>query len=389
MIVIGLSSGTSVDGIDAAVADIHLEHDRIELTPLGHTEYPYSQSLHAEIAAALPPAHTTLESVCHIDTRVGQEFATVAGRVNADLAGDRAELVASHGQTVYHWVDNGSVHGTLQLGQPAWIAETTGLPVVSDLRARDVAAGGQGAPLAAILDAYLLRDRRLPSAALNLGGIANVTVARDDGPTLAFDTGPANALLDAAVARVTGCAERADHNGDRAARGTVDGALLSVLLDEPYYRREPPKSTGRELFNVAYLERALAQAGGVSDADLLATLAELTARTVAAALEPYGVREVMASGGGTHNPVVWRRLGEHLAPARLRPAEHLGIDTEAKEAYLFALLGFLSMHGIPATLPSCTGATGARVAGSVTPGAAPLRPPAPVSTVPTRLRIAG
>jgi anhydro-N-acetylmuramic acid kinase len=387
MIVLGLSSGTSADGIDVAAADIRVEGDLVRLAPLGHRTTPYSPGLRRAIRDALPPATTTMEAVCRIDTGVGQEFAEAARRGCEDFTGGRAALVASHGQTLFHWADGARVHGTLQLGQPAWIAETTGLPVLSDLRMADVAAGGQGAPLAALLDTLLLGDRGEPVAALNLGGIANVTVMRDGSPPRAFDTGPANALIDAAVRRVTGGRRDVDHDGALARSGRPDTALLDHLLTEPYYRLAPPKSTGLELFGPAHLDAALRRAGEPSDADLLATLVELTAVTVADALRPFAVTEVAASGGGVRNPVLMERLAARLRPARLVTSEALGLDGDAKEAYLFALIGFLTWHGLAGSVPACTGARRAPVAGRLTPGSGPLRLPEPATAAPSRLRV--
>lgn len=389
MIVLGLSSGTSVDGIDVAAADLSLHGEQVRMRALGHRGVPYSPGLRTAVLAALPPAGTTLEAVCRIDTGLGQEFAAAAAASAHDLAGGAAELVVSHGQTLFHWTgEDGGVRGTLQLGQPAWVAEATGLPVVSDLRVQDVAAGGQGAPLAALLDLLLLADRPGPTAALNLGGIANVTVVGHPAGPVAFDTGPANALLDAAVRRATGGTEHADLGGALAGQGSVQDDLLERLLAHPYYRRTPPKTTGKEAFHATSLATVLEALGRAPrPADLLATLVELTARTVADALAPYGPREVFASGGGTANPVLMGRLTAHLAPARLTTTAELGLDPGAKESYLFALLGFLSWHGLPGTAPACTGARRAAVAGRITPGSRPLRLPDPVAGSPTRLTI--
>ena len=204
MIVIGLMSGTSMDGIDAAVADIELHGDVLRLTPLGHETTPYSPELAAALRAALPPNATTMEAVCRLDTAVGQEFAAAAERAVQMHPG--AVLLVAHGQTVFHWVEgDGHVAGTLQIGRSAWIAECCGLPVVSDLRSADVAAGGQGAPLVSLFDVLLLgNDADPPRAALNLGGIANLTVVAPRSAPIAYDAGPANALIDAAVVAVTG-----------------------------------------------------------------------------------------------------------------------------------------------------------------------------------------
>ncbi|MFI6575740.1 anhydro-N-acetylmuramic acid kinase [Nocardiopsis sp. NPDC050513] len=385
MIVVGLSSGTSADGIDVAAARLSLDGPLVRLAPLGHRTVAYSADLRRAIRDALSRATTTLEAVCRLDTRIGQEFADAARRGIDDLAGGTADLVASHGQTLFHWVDGGAVRGTLQLGQPAWIAEATGLPVVSDPRAADVAAGGQGAPLASVLDVLLLGGRAEPVAALNLGGIANATVVRPGAPPAAFDTGPANALLDAAVRRITGGRADVDTDGALARSGRPDPALLEYLLAEPYYRLAPPKTTGVELFGPAHLDAALRRVAEPAPGDLLATLVELTAVTVADALRPQGVAEVLASGGGVRNPVLMERISARIAPARLGTSDDLGLAGDAKEAYLFALIGFLTWHGLPGSVPACTGARRAPVAGRITPGHRPLDLPEPATTVPQRL----
>jgi anhydro-N-acetylmuramic acid kinase len=363
MRVIGLMSGTSYDAIDAAAADLRLDGDELVLTPLGMLSQPYPAELRAAIAASLPPASTTMEQVCRLDTGIGQAFAAVARQAVEQLCGGYADLIVSHGQTLFHWVDNGSVRGTLQLGQPAWIAEATGVSVVSDLRARDVAAGGQGAPLVSILDVLWLRGRPGVPVALNLGGIANITVVH--GEPVAFDTGPANALIDAVVAELTGRAF--DAEGVMAARGQVHEELLERLLAEPYYARPAPKSTGKELFHLAYLAKAMQGLPEIPAEDLVATVTTLTARTVADAVRRYGGTEVVASGGGIRNPVLMHLLADELE-IPVRTTDDLGMPSAAKEAYAFAVLGFLTVHGLGGTVPSCTGAGHSSVLGSVTPG---------------------
>ena len=258
--------------------------------------------------------------------------------------------------------------------------------MVAELRPRDVAAGGQGAPLVSAIDVLLLADRPGPAAALNLGGVANVTVVAPGRDPVAFDTGPANALLDAAVLDRTGATH--DVDGALAARGHVHEPLLARLLAEPYYALPPPRTTGRELFHLPYLQAACAGLGRIDTPDLLATLTALTARTVAEALHPYGVAEVFASGGGTRNPTLMAALGEVLAPAALRSSDELGIPVDAKEAYAFAVLGFLTVHGLPGTVPACTGARGPRILGSLTPGAAGFPAIIPPDRSPARMTIA-
>ncbi len=363
MRVIGLMSGTSYDAIDAAAADLRLDGDQLVLTPLGMLSQPYPDELRAAVAASLPPASTSVEQVCKLDTGIGQSFAAVAQQAVEQLCGGYADLIVSHGQTVFHWVDNGLVRGTLQLGQPAWIAEATGVPVVSDLRSRDVAAGGQGAPLVSILDVLWLRGRPGVPVALNLGGIANITVVQEE--PLAFDTGPANALIDAVVTELTG--QPFDADGVMAARGQVHEELLKRLLAEPYYARPAPKSTGKELFNLAYLAQAMEGLPVIPAEDLVATVTTLTARTVADAVRRHGGTEVVASGGGIRNPALMHLLADEL-DIPVRTTDELGMPSAAKEAYAFAVLGFLTVHGLGGTVPSCTGAGHSSVLGSVTPG---------------------
>ncbi|WP_236794105.1 anhydro-N-acetylmuramic acid kinase [Amycolatopsis sp. GM8] len=376
--VAGLLSGTSVDGIDVAVADLRLDGEEIVLTPLGALDVPYPGDLRGDLLAALPPAATTAAQLTKLDTRVGQAFADAAAQA-IDRFGP-ADLVASLGQTVYHWVDGGQARGTLQLGQPAWIAERTGLPVVADLRARDVAAGGHGAPLAGTLDRLWLRglaeSAGQAAVALNIGGIANITVVQPDGEAIAYDTGPGNALLDLA-ARRAGLAY--DVDGTLAAQGKVDHQLLTRLLAEPYYAAAPPKSTGKELFHTHYLDGI-----DLELTDLLATLTELTARTIADACG--NTRTVVVSGGGVQNPALMRALARNLPGTRLVTSDELGLPRAAKEAYLTALLGWLTWHGLPAN--GLTGARGPRLLGSITPGRTPLTLPPPHTAIVTRLRVA-
>ncbi|MFW6695058.1 anhydro-N-acetylmuramic acid kinase [Streptomyces sp. MAR4 CNX-425] len=391
--VVGLLSGTSYDAVDAAVCDLRLAGDDVLLHPRGLHSAAFPDELRRAVAACLPPARTTVAEVCRLDTELGRFFGRVAAEAVATVAGGRADLVVSHGQTVYHWVEGPRARGTLQLGGPAWIAEATGLPVVSDVRTRDIARGGQGAPLASTLDALLLLGDGTGGAprrgALNLGGIANITVRGGDGEVVAYDLGPANALIDAAVAEGTGGAETMDTDGARARRGTVDRELLRRLLDEPYYALAAPKSTGKELFHGAYLRERVAAHPGPRPGldDLVATLTELTAELAAAACREYGVAELVVSGGGVRNPALMARLAELCAPARVSPVDDHGLSSQGKEGYLFALLGFLTVCGLPASVPSATGAREAALLGSVTPGAGPLRLPEPAERAPVRLRV--
>ena len=380
MIVIGLISGTSVDAIDAAAARFRREGDTLVMQPLAAREVPWPVETRRRLLAALPPAPVTMGEVCELDVLAGEAFARAAITIRDEAGG--ADLIGSHGQNVFHSIRDGRARATLQLGQPAVIAEMTGLPVISDLRARDVAAGGQGAPLASTLDALWLASDDGPRVALNLGGIANITVVRGPGePVVAFDTGPASCLLDIEAARITGGAEHCDRDGRLARAGRVHGRLLTRLLAEPYYARPAPKSTGRELFDAGYVRRHGPE--GIADADLMATLTALTARTVADACRQHGAHAVVASGGGVRNPALMDALRLALGPLALTTTDEHGLPSAAKEAYLFALLGYLSWHGLPGTVTGATGA-GPRILGRVSPGAGPLRLPGPAA-FPARL----
>jgi anhydro-N-acetylmuramic acid kinase len=388
MTVIGMISGTSYDAIDAAVADLDLTGDEIVCHPRGLHSTDVPGPLRARIAAALPPHHTTLEEVCKLDTEIGQLLGAVAAQADQKYAGGAADLVVSHGQTVYHWVDGTHPLGTLQLGAAAWVAEATGVATVSDLRTRDITRGGHAAPLASTLDALLVLGDDVRRGSLNLGGISNITVRVADGAVIAYDIGPASALIDSAVTDATAGAERMDTNGVRATRGTVNPALLAAFLAEPYYRLPAPKSTGKELFHADYVRDVVKQSGiEVSTDDLVATLTELTARLVAGACAQYRLTELVVAGGGVRNPALMRRIGELSAPVAIRPIDEFGLPAQGKEAYLFALLGYLSVHGLPGTIASATGAREGSILGSLTPGRSPLRLPPPATVRPRRLVI--
>ena len=384
--VCGLISGTSADGIDAMLVDFEQQGDVLTAEVRATRSDPYPPDLRDRLLAALPPGSPGAGELCRLDQDVGRAFAATA----AALIGDEpCDLVCSHGQTVFHDVaPSGRVTGTLQLGQPAWIAARTGLPVVADLRAADVAAGGQGAPLVPILDELLLADLPGNPVAVNLGGIANISVLRRvERPASGFDIGPANALIDAAVS--AGAGRPYDHDGALAAGGHVDDALLADLLTEPYYRRPPPKSTGKELFGPDYLD-GYPRAAELALPDLVATLTELTARTVADAVLATGADRAVFSGGGWRNPVLRRRITAHLARVDVAGFSDLGVDEDSKEALLVALIGWLTVHGFAGNVPAVTGAQRAVVLGSTTPSptGVVVRPSEGLST-PRRLVVRG
>ena len=377
MRVLGLMSGTSADAIDCAVAEFSESGGRLDMRLLWHGEQPWDEGLRARILGVLPPATSTVADWCQLDTEIGQAFGAAASAAIAEAG--PVDLIASHGQTLFHWVENGKARGSLQVGNPAWIQAATGTPVVSDFRIADIAAGGHGAPLTSTFDAMWLGET--PTALLNLGGIANVTVVGLSDGALTGDTGPANCLLDAAAHRFHGLP--ADLGGALARAGRVDERALAILLADPFFAQPLPRSTGREYFDGDYVARRLVDVT-LEGADLFATLTELTARTVADVINRASVRRVVASGGGIHNPFLMERLAA-LLEAPLLTADELGLPSDAKEAYVFALLGYLSATGRPGVVVgaggrAATGATHPTVLGTLTP-AGSGQPAAPAITL--------
>ena len=382
MLVVGLMSGTSLDGVDAALVSVEgstVQDIRWEV--VGWCTVPYGEerreAIHREIVAG------TAEALCSLHAELGEWFAEATLEVcrRTGVAADRVDLVGSHGQTLWHRPPGDARRGaTLQLGDAATIAERTGIPVVSDFRTRDVAAGGQGAPLVPWVDQVLFSLPGQARALQNIGGIGNVTWVpprETGGDVLAFDTGPGNALMDAAVELATRGKMTYDREGRLASQGEVDARLLEQLLRHPYFAQLPPKSTGREAFGKPVVDRlveVLQPEGDQDWMDLVATLTELTARTIAEAyrswIVPRGVAEAVLTGGGARNPVLVARIRELLHPLPVMDGATLGVDPEAKEALAFAVLAWAHVHGIPANAPGATGAAGPRVLGSYTPGAA-------------------
>lgn len=370
--VVGMISGTSADSIDAAVCRIEGVPERVTL--LHYAEHPNDPEVRRQVNGA---AGLRTREVAELHVRVGERFAEacLATLAGAGLSAADADLVGSHGQTVYHHSSvPGAPRATLQLGDGDVIAERTGLPVVSDFRARDVAAGGEGAPLTPRADLVLFAPsgagvaRR---AVLNLGGIANVTVLdHDPARVYGFDTGPANALLDRLARRLTGGALAYDRDGRIARSGRVNEPLVAALLAEDgFLARTPPKSTGFEAYGDAFVDRAAARHGG-ADADLMATLTEFTARSVADAFARHvrtdpPVDEVVVAGGGVKNPALLDRIAALIAPARVRRSDELGVPSDAREAMAFAVLADLTLRGESTSLPAVTGARRAAVLGKL------------------------
>ncbi len=360
---LGMISGTSADGIDVALVRFDPEPQLL----MGRT-YRWDDALRARlIELGQGGEATSLDELGELDVQVALAFAHAAGRLITQSGLDRAlvRAIGSHGQTVRHRPE-GTFPFTWQMGDGNVIAERTGIPTVADFRRRDVAAGGHGAPLMPAFHAAMLHDPGEDRAVLNLGGIGNLTLLPGSGPVRGFDTGPANALLDAWCERHTGMAF--DAGGAFAATGKPDEALLARLLDEPWFAQPPPKSTGREQFHLSWVEDELGGAA-LAPADVQATLVELSAVTVADALRATqpGTARVMVCGGGVHNPVLMQRLAARLPGVVVESTEAHGLHPDYVEAMGFAWLARETLAGRPGNLPSVSGAKGLRVLGALYP----------------------
>lgn len=381
-LIVGLMTGTSADAVDAAL--VRFEGFGLESTHelVAYRETPLEGALRREVVAVAGAASLEPERLMHLDAALGECYAAAVFELlaGAGVRPGQVDAIGSHGQTVRHVPRAGSGTAfTLQIGSAAILAERTGITVVSDFRSRDVAAGGEGAPLVPLADWWLFRSSTESRVLLNLGGIANVThLPREGGleRVLAFDTGPGNAVIDSLVALRSGGTERHDPGGAAAARGRASAPLLEELLAEPFFALPPPRSTGRERFGEPFAS-ALRERGtslGLSDDDVLATAVELTAASVAQAIERHlrtrgGVDAVYASGGGVANAALMGALARRLGGTRLAPLHELGVAPASKEALAFAFLAHQTLCGLPGNLPGATGAAHPAVLGAITPGA--------------------
>lgn len=380
MRVIGVNSGTSVDSIDVALCEIlpdrQAEPGTLTLCLLAQAEQPYPAALRTRVLELCHTNMCRLDDLTELNVLLGEAFAAaiLAFLQNTGMNGQEVDVIGSHGQTIYHLVEPGRTRSTLQIGEPAVIARRTGTTVVANFRVADIAAGGQGAPLIAYLDALLFSSTERSRALQNIGGIGNVTfLPAGSGPNgaYAFDTGPGNVLIDYGARYFTDAAF--DRDGALASAGQVDEALLAEVLAHTYFQQPPPKTTGRELFGDVFAAHLIARgvARGLAPEDIMATLTAITAESIATAYRTFGpaqLDDVIVSGGGAYNPVLMARLQAALPAVHVQSFDEIGLPASAKEAVLFALLAYESVHDRPANLPQATGATAPALLGYIVPG---------------------
>lgn len=393
MKIIGLMSGTSVDGIDAVIVDIQNgveDHDAVRVDVLQFATYPYPDGARERILEISAPGVGSVEKICHLNAYLGELFAQAAIRIagEAGIPLTSIDAIGSHGQTIQHLPqpqdESGIlVRSTLQIGEPSIIAERTGATTVADFRPRDMAAGGQGAPLAPYGHYLLFRHPIRTRIVTNIGGISNLTYLPADATpdqVIAFDTGPGNMLIDGLMREISGGTRMYDENGDDAAQGTCDADLLRWLMTHSYFTCKPPKSTGREAFGAAYLRQIQEEAGsrGINNADVLRTLTEYTAESIVYSFKTFlpNMRDTLETqaidllfcGGGVRNQTLMSALQQRLSPAVVASVEQVGVSSDALEAVIFALLARETLAGHPANLPGVTGAMHPVILGKIIPG---------------------
>jgi anhydro-N-acetylmuramic acid kinase len=367
MRVAGIMSGTSLDGIDVAVVDISGK----KVGTVARSTFPYSAKTRARILAVSDSLSQTRE-ISRLNAELGELYAQAVIKTcrGAGIPLNSVELVGSHGQTIYH-EGSGEAPNTFQIGESSVIAERLGIPVVSDFRPRDIAAGGHGAPLVPLTDYMLFRSATKSRAVLNIGGIANVTILpRKATPedVIAFDTGPGNMAIDQLVSILTKGKKKYDRKGAIAAESYCNRRLLDRLLKDPYYAAPPPKTAGREQYGRSFVEKLLKTELPVPD--LIATATVLTAATIALAIRRFApaTEEIVAGGGGVHNTQLMNQLQAFLPHCRIATTAEFGVDPDAREAIAFAVLAYRTWRRQPGNLPSATGARRAVVLGKVTYG---------------------
>jgi len=368
-------SGTSLDGIDVAIIDISRKHGGVRVKPVAFHSTPYPK-LVREALLAVSNSMTHTATIARLNFVLGELYATAIRETcrRRRIPLDSVVLAGMHGQTIFHEAQpieylGHRVASTMQIGEPAVVAERTGLWTISNFRERDMAAGGKGAPLVPKVDYLLFRHRSQGRVALNIGGIANVSVMPagcELEDVIAFDTGPGNMIVDALIAHHSGGIQHYDRDGRIARQGKVHGRMLASMLSDPYFALDPPKACGREQFGREFANGLIAT--GIPLPDLIATATELTARSIAGAIGGRkGIREVIASGGGVHNRQMMRRLRELLPGTKVTTTADHGIDPDAKEAIAFAILAYEFIQRRPGNIPSATGARHAVLLGKDSP----------------------
>ena len=376
MKVIGMISGTSLDGVDAAVCEIHgFEHPTTDV--LSSITIPYSPTMREQLLQAIHQDLSRVDLLCRLGFDLADFFAEVATQAiqEAKLTTHDIDLISAHGHTAWHEAEpDGHIHSTFQIMDGPVLAERTGITVINNLRTRDVANGGHGAPVVTYFDWVMLRHDTINRVIQNIGGIGNVAYIpaknQDETYALAFDTGPGNVLIDEAVRLGTQGELTFDKDGEIAATGTIIPAIHEWLIDQiPYYRMPLPKTTGRELFTSDLVQEIIHQFQP-NLADLVTTMTYHTTQTIADAYQTYiqhTVDEVIVAGGGTQNPTLMRMLGEVLAPVPVKTHEDIGVPSEYKEAMVFALMGYLTWHNLPSTVPAFTYAKKPSISGQISP----------------------
>jgi anhydro-N-acetylmuramic acid kinase len=382
MLVLGLMSGTSADGIDVALARISGAPPHLHAKLLGHTSSKFPPPLRKEILRVAEQHPITAGELSQLNFRLGEVFAeaALAACRTFRVSPKRIALIGSHGQTIFHQGKPALYLGrrtasTLQIGEPSVIAARTGITTAGDFRPADIAIGGQGAPLVPYADFLLYRHEKLGRVSLNLGGIANITIvpaAAKPEQIFAFDNGPANMLIDALVSHFTRGRQRFDKDARIAQAGRSIPTILDELMRDPYLKLAPPKSTGREYYGHAYLKKVLAlgKKHRAKPADLIRAATIFTALSVVDALHRFvlpktKIRQLIVSGGGARNPLILAQLTAALDSIELIPSSRLGVPEDAKEAFAFALLAYETFHRRPSNLPSATGANAPAILGKI------------------------
>ncbi len=380
--VIGLMSGTSVDGIDAAIVEIRGHGLETAINLIAFETFPFPSGVPQRILALCQPDTGRVDDICEMNFYIGHLFAEAVKYIlqKSGMSADEIALIGSHGQTIHHLPKDGSTNhnvsrypSTLQIGEPAVIAHETGIPTIADFRVADMAAGGQGAPLIAYPDYLLFRNPIKTIGLLNIGGIANLTVLPANcslDAVSASDTGPGNMCIDAVVREITKGTERYDKAGERAAQGTAYQSLVDEWLKHPFFQLRPPKTTGREMFGDTFAMECLdaCRKHELSDNDCIATLTELTVQTITNYVKQFvdektPVNTLYVSGGGVHNQTIMKRLGELLVDTSVESVDNSGISADAKEAIAFAILANETLHGQDGNVPSATGASVRKILG--------------------------